>query len=195
MSPHPAEGCPGTEPAASGIRPAMAARPCFPAGLTPRGHHGAARGPGTRCDPPGRPGGAAFRQAGRDPRTGAVVKEASCSAGEPPFACTYDRRSRPLGGHDSPATLSAALVHGSQPAVLPGGRRQRGSVGLRISGRADIPAGNPPGLRRAARPRTRPQSRRRSPGAPSHLETASRRRIRRPGRCSGPRAGPGCHRP
>jgi hypothetical protein len=29
-----------------------------------------ARGPGTRCDPPGRPGRAASRQAGRDPRSG-----------------------------------------------------------------------------------------------------------------------------
>jgi len=40
MSPRPAEGCRGTEPAASGIRPAVAARRCFPAGLAPRGHHG-----------------------------------------------------------------------------------------------------------------------------------------------------------
>ena len=70
MSPRPAEGCRGTEPAVSGIRPAAAARPCFPVGLAPRRHHGAARGPGTRCDPPGRPGRAASRQAGRDPRSG-----------------------------------------------------------------------------------------------------------------------------
>ena len=69
MSPRPAEGCPGTEPAASGIRPATAARPCFPAGLTPRGHHGLLAVP-ARCDPPGRPGRAAFRRAGRDPRSG-----------------------------------------------------------------------------------------------------------------------------
>ena len=47
MSPRPAEGCRETELAASGIRPATAARPCFPAGLAPRRHHGAACGPGT----------------------------------------------------------------------------------------------------------------------------------------------------
>lgn len=77
MSPGPAEGCPGTEPAASGIGPATVARPRFPAGLTPRGHHGllAVLAPDVirRADPAALPSGRPAEIRG----AGALVKEAS----------------------------------------------------------------------------------------------------------------------
>jgi hypothetical protein len=79
MSPRPAEGCPGTEPAASGIRPARRLAHAFlPAS---RRADIAVQAPDViRRHPAALPSSRPAEIRG----AGAVVKEASCSAGEPP---------------------------------------------------------------------------------------------------------------